>query len=219
MTTRMGAAAGGAVTKPPMSRFAAALAGARVFRLIVIPGLNVAADMTVVGHDQVQLIDGEVMVAMAELKIGPPTTLTAWSYEAERAARTLARACFDPEARAKGALVPVGTVEEWCAIPDEWLDPVWLAYKQLRAEVSPYGNEGHHRRGSGRDPGRGKKKGSNVLEVIRAREADRLGHYYGRPAVTLLDFDVWRWGVIAGLLKPGAAPRGRLYLNDAYQEP
>ena len=142
MTTRMGAAAGGAVTKPPMSRFAAALAGARVFRLIVIPGLNVAADMTVVGHDQVQLIDGEVMVAMAELKIGPPTTLTAWSYEAERAARTLARACFDPEARAKGALVPVGTVEEWCAIPDEWLDPVWLAYKQLRAEVSPYGNEG-----------------------------------------------------------------------------
>jgi hypothetical protein len=137
-TTKLGSAMSGTGTPPTKpGKFDLAFSGARVFVPVTIPGLNLAADMTVVGHDQLVVIDGESYTSVRAAGVGEPSTYTAMTYEADRAARTLARACFDPEARAKGDLVPIGTVDQWRGLPEEWVSPLWQQYEALRAQIDP----------------------------------------------------------------------------------
>lgn len=122
----------GAAPAPAVSRFAAALAGARARRKITISSLGLTAWLTLAGHAATQEIEGATFKRMAELglELGPLTSAT---YEAERAVRTLAVVVFEDES----LTVPLGSLEEWQRVDLDTLNLLWQEYGDLREERDP----------------------------------------------------------------------------------
>jgi hypothetical protein len=127
MTTKMGAwiANGGSAT-PAASRFMAALSGKRPRKPIVVPGIELAGYLTILGTTRSIELEGDAQRAMKELGLEPgPMTLV--PYELARATRFLTDAVFEDEALTK----PLGTIAEWGSLSKEVIAEVWAMYSDL----------------------------------------------------------------------------------------
>lgn len=84
-------------------------------------------------HAAVQRIEGETFRAMAELGL-ELSSLTALTYEAERAVRTLAEAVRDPDDPDQ----PFGTLAEWRDHVDvDIIAGAWQVYGDVRMRLDP----------------------------------------------------------------------------------
>lgn len=120
-------------TKSPVAgRLRAALAGVRRFEPVTIPGVNLRAFMYVLGGEQVKTIEADTYADLGSRGL-QPTELTALTYEAERARRTLARVVCASENPAD----MWGTLDEWGEMPDEWIADLWRQYEGLRESIDP----------------------------------------------------------------------------------
>jgi len=120
----------------PASKFAAAIAGARIFHEFTIPRLDIQAVMTLVPYSRGKAIEGAVFEEMRTLKLepGPSETL----YVRERACRTLAESVGELEAGKRKELVPIGTLADWESLDDVILEHCWYVYIDVRAAADPY---------------------------------------------------------------------------------
>jgi len=117
------------------NRFQAALAGHRVLRPItvpIVPGVEIAAVMTVVGSERSLDIEGEVAAAMEKRGL-EQNVLNQGKFELELAIRTLTEAVLDSEANP----VPLGGLHDWGKPAPEVIGHLWMQYGELRAEHDP----------------------------------------------------------------------------------
>lgn len=98
---------------------------------VEIPRLG-AAWIVLAGHADVQRIESETMTEMRRLGIDL-NALTALTYEAERAVRTLAVAVRDPD----DATVAFGTLTEWQALDIDIINAAWQVYGDVRERLNP----------------------------------------------------------------------------------
>ena len=114
------------------TRLAAAVAGGPLSReLIEIPRLG-PAWIVLAGHSTVQRIEGETYAEMEKLGIGL-SALTALTYEAERAVRTLAEAVRDPD----DVALAFGTLVEWQGLDSDTIAGAWFVYGDVRERLDP----------------------------------------------------------------------------------
>jgi hypothetical protein len=135
--TKLGNAIQGKAKPVEASRFALAIAGARVRHPFVIPRLEIPAVMTLVPHSAAQLAEAAVWSTMRGLELELNRT-TEQNYEAERARRILSEAVFDPDPlEQKNEWIRFGTVEEWGALDDDVIAECWRIYGDVRETFDP----------------------------------------------------------------------------------
>lgn len=115
-------------------RILAALARSRVREPIVIPGLGLPAEMTLVGAERLLEIEGEVAAVMNKRGMGDQLSF-AGAWELARATRTLADAIIDPDV--KDAAAPFGSLTEWGALSREQIQELWRTYAELSEKHDP----------------------------------------------------------------------------------
>lgn len=135
-TTKLGRAVSGVQRPAEESKFARAIAGARVLHPFKIPRLGLDAVMTLVPHNRGQAIDAAVHEEMRRLKLEPSPT-TDKNFESEKAVRMIAEAVLDPESVAAGQFAPLGALSDWNDVDDDVIADVWRLYLDLRYAVDP----------------------------------------------------------------------------------
>jgi hypothetical protein len=139
MTTKLGSALTGAAAATPStapSRFQAALATARPFREVVIPGLELAALETLIGTERELDIEGEVTATMERrgLEAG---IINQAAWELERARRVLAEVLLDPDPDKRSNPPPIGTLADWGRVPKEIIVELWRRHTDFCEQHDP----------------------------------------------------------------------------------
>jgi hypothetical protein len=147
--------------------------------------------LQLIGHDDVQAIEAEVMKRMAAHGL-EPVALNALSYDAERAVLTLARAVRSPDDR----VTAFGTEAEWAKVDSDTIASCWHIFGDLRERLSPLDVEIPPAMRTEILAAIAKKL--DAVEVVRAHRACELADFYGVPARDLTITEVVRWGVLAG---------------------
>lgn len=133
--TRLGRAIAGTDETQP-SRLAQAASGARVLHRFTIPRLGIPAVMTLCPHSRKQQIEGAVYATMAGLKL-PLDRVTEWTYEADRASRTLAEVVLDPTEVQAGRFTPIGSLDDWQNLDEQIIEDCWRTYLDVVAANDP----------------------------------------------------------------------------------
>ena len=137
MTSRLGkiVANGGSGDGAAVSRLKRTVLSGRRGELVTVPVIG-EVWIELVGHATVNQIEAEVWEAMRALglELNPITVPT---FEAERAARTLARAVREGEPDSRD--VTIGTVEEWKSLDPDVINVAWQAYGDVRERLDPLG--------------------------------------------------------------------------------
>jgi hypothetical protein len=102
---------------------------------VELPGGLGRVWMELVGHDVSNKIEAATFREMDSVGL-PPIPLHSFSYDIQRQARTLARACRDPEDPKHET--PFGTLEEWSNETDSVILACALVYKDLRDKLDPF---------------------------------------------------------------------------------
>ena len=110
-----------------------AFPGGRRGELVTLPVLG-KAWIELAGHETVNQIEGAVFCEMSRLGL-EFSVATALTFEAERAARTLAATVRDPDDHSKA----FGTIEEWLQIDSDLLNACNLVYGDVRDRLDPLG--------------------------------------------------------------------------------
>lgn len=121
----------GAPASAVKSPLAAVLERGARGELVDLPVLG-PAWLQLIGHEDVQAIESDVMKRMAALGL-ELTPLNVLSYDAERAVLTLARAVRSPDDRA----APFGTEAEWGKVDSDTIAACWHIFGDLRERLSP----------------------------------------------------------------------------------
>lgn len=127
--TKLGGALAG--KKSPESKFAAAMSGARIYVPWTIPRLGLDVEVTLVGAERTEEIEGSVLRRMAELGI-PQTDANVPIYELARLRRLAAEACVEPVTH-----VPVGTLAEWAVVDVDVVGDFGRRYGDVREMSDP----------------------------------------------------------------------------------
>jgi len=100
---------------------------------VELPGGLGRAYLKLLAHSKSNVVEGSTMKAMeaAGLPLLPIHTV---SYAVQRAARTMAEACFEDETCAK----PFGTLAAWLDEDDDILFGCSLLYQDVRNRLDPY---------------------------------------------------------------------------------
>lgn len=112
-----------------------AFSGGRRGEFVTLPVLG-KAWIELAGHETVNEIEGAVFAEMKRLGL-EFSVATALTFEAERAARTLAATVRDPDDHAKA----FGTVEEWSRIDSDLINACNLVYGDVRDRLDPLGDQ------------------------------------------------------------------------------
>lgn len=115
----------------PVSPLAAVLERGDRGELVDLPVLG-RAFVRVLGHDEAQDVEAEVLRAMEAKQIAF-SDATVLAYEAERAKCTLARAVRAPDARD----LAFGTLDEWGKVDSDTLGACWHVYGDVRERLAP----------------------------------------------------------------------------------
>ncbi|MGE0547617.1 MAG: hypothetical protein AB7O24_04255 [Kofleriaceae bacterium] len=99
--------------------------------LVDLPVLG-PAWLQLIGHADTQDVEADMYRRMKARGI-ELDAVTALSYEAERAALTLARAAKAPEDRKS----PFGTIEEWGQVDSDTLSAIWQIWGDVRERLAP----------------------------------------------------------------------------------
>lgn len=132
--TRLGRIAGAPIAAPEASQTRLGLAiaaGPLSSEQVVLPRLG-SAWIVLASHAAVQRIEGETTAALEGMGI-QLSAMTALTYEAERAVRTLAEAVRDPDTRA----VHFGTLAEWQGLDSDIIATAWHVYCDVRERLDP----------------------------------------------------------------------------------
>lgn len=122
--------------EPPVSKLAQATSGARVLHTFVIPRLNLTAVMTLCPHSRKEQIEGAVYATMGSLKL-PFDRTTEWTYEANRATRTLAEVVLDADEVRAGRYTPLGSLSDWDDLDEQIIEDCWRTYLDVVAANDP----------------------------------------------------------------------------------
>lgn len=117
------------------TRLQAALAGHRVFKPVavpIVPGVELAAVMTLVGSERHLDVEGEVATAMERRGL-EQNVLNQGKFELAEAIIILAESVLDSETNP----VPIGSVKDWGRLSPEVLGDLWMQYGELRAQHDP----------------------------------------------------------------------------------
>lgn len=136
MSTKLAATIATGAKPPVATRLAAALAGKRPWKKIVVPGLDVEAALRLVGTTRQIEIEGEASAAMESRRLEPSGwTLTAW--ELERSTRLIADAVIEVDDEKRTEAAPFGTIAEWGKLPAATIVELRRMYDDFADEHDP----------------------------------------------------------------------------------
>ncbi len=113
------------------SRFAQAIAGARVYEPWVVPRLGIECAITLLPFNRAEEIDGAVNKRMVALGL----SLADWErrFDTARAVRYAAEALVSREEPHD----PIGTLDEWLEVDTDVIAEFWRAYGDVREAYDP----------------------------------------------------------------------------------
>lgn len=130
--------AGASTATPAKSPLAVVLERGARGELVQLPGLG-PAWIRLLGSDEVEEVEAEVIRAMTARNIPPPigyaAELTAQPYELRRARCTLARAVRSPAPADRE--IAFGSLEEWGQIDSDIIVAAWHVYGDVRERLAP----------------------------------------------------------------------------------
>jgi hypothetical protein len=132
VTTRLGQLQSKpAVPATPTSKLGKFVAAGLRGEMVELPVLG-PAYVELPGHDTTNQIESETIAEMRRLDL-EASVLTALTYDAEKARRTLAHSVRDAEDRSK----PFGTVDEWGKVDPDIISACYQSYADVRYRLAP----------------------------------------------------------------------------------